>query len=409
VLKLGSAAAATVGLTEAMLTILYALAVGLSMGTTAMVARRVGEDNLQAASVAAVQAIALGITIAVLIGVIGGIFAPDLLALMGGTEEIISTGSGYTRVLYAGNIVIFLLFLINAVFRGAGDAAMAMRSLWIANAVNIVLDPCLIFGIGPFPEMGLTGAAVATTIGRGTGVLYQLRALSRRSSRISIQWSQIKVVPGVMWRLFRVSAFGIFQFLVSTASWVVLVRIVSTFGEAAIAGYTLALRILIFFFMPAWGMSNAAATLVGQNLGAKQPQRAERSVWMTAWFNMAFLGSVGFLFILFAEFFIGLFTSEPEVVRFGVSCLRIVAYGYVVYALGMVMVQAFNGAGDTVTPTVINIVCFWIVEIPLAFVLAVSLEIGPDGVYYAILVAEMLMAVVATLMFRRGRWKLRTI
>ncbi len=405
VLRLGPAAAATVGLTEALLTLLYALAIGLSMGTTAMVARRVGEGELPAAALAAVQAIALGIGIAAVVGVFGGIFASDLLDIMGGTDEIIDVGTGYTRVLYAGNVVIFLLFLINAVFRGAGDASMAMRSLWLANLVNIILDPCLIFGLGPFPELGLTGAAVATTIGRGTGVLYQFRALAGRKSRINITRSEMRIALGVMYRLFRVSAFGIFQFLVSTASWVVLIRIVSTFGEAAIAGYTLAIRILIFFFMPAWGMSNAAATLVGQNLGAGDPARAEKSVWMTAWYNMAFLGTVGLLFIFWAPFFIGLFTDDAEVAAYGIDCLRIVAYGYLIYALGMVMVQAFNGAGDTVTPTIINIVAFWIVEIPLAYLLAITLDAGPQGVYYAILAAETLMAVIAAIAFRRGRWK----
>ena len=282
---------------------------------------------------------------------------------------------------------------------------MAMRSLWIASIVNIVLDPCLIFGLGPFPELGLTGAAVATTIGRGTGVLYQFRALARTNTRIDITRDQLKLVFPVMLRLFRVSAFGIFQFLVSTASWVVLIRIVSSFGEAAIAGYTLAIRILVFFFMPAWGMSNAAATLVGQNLGAENPARAEKAVWMTAWYNMAFLGTVGLLFIFWAPFFIGLFTDDPGVAAHGVDCLRIVSYGYIIYALGMVMVQAFNGAGDTVTPTLINIVAFWIVEIPLAYFLARPLELGPQGVYYAILIAETMMAVIAAIAFRRGRWK----
>ncbi|MDX1741374.1 MAG: MATE family efflux transporter, partial [Rhodothermales bacterium] len=336
VLRLGPAAAATVGLTEALLTLLYALAIGLSMGTTAMVSRRVGEKDLPAAALAAVQSIALGIGIAAGVGVFGGIYASGLLDIMGATEEILLVGTGYTRVLFAGNVVIFLLFLINAVFRGAGDAFMAMRSLWIANIVNIVLDPCLIFGLGPFPELGLTGAAVATTIGRGTGVLYQFRALARSSTRINITRNEIRLVLDVIVRLFRVSAFGIFQFLVSTASWVVLIRIVSSFGEAAIAGYTLAIRILVFFFMPAWGMSNAAATLVGQNLGAGNPARAEKSVWMTAGYNMAFLGSVGLVFILGAEALIALFTSDAAVAAIGVNCLRIVSYGYVFYALGMV-------------------------------------------------------------------------
>ncbi len=409
VLRLGAAAAATVGLTEAMLTILYALAIGLSMGTTAMVARRVGERRMQQAAQAAVQAIAVGIGLAVVVGVVGGAAAPRLLAWMGGSPEIVAYGGGYTRVLYSTNVVIFLLFLINAVFRGAGDPSVAMRALWLANAVNIVLDPCLIFGLGPFPELGLTGAAVATTVGRGAGVVYQLRVLFSGRSRVRLAAVDLRLDPPVMLRLFRVSAFGIFQFLVSTASWVALMRIISTFGETAIAGYTLAIRILIFFFLPAWGMSNAAATLVGQNLGAGEPARAERAVWMTAGYNMAFLGSVGLLFIFFAEFFIGLFTDDPEVAAHGVACLRIVSYGYFVYALGMVVVQAFNGAGDTATPTAINVVCFWIFQIPCAWLLAKSAALGPPGVYYAILASEALMAVIASILFRRGRWKEREI
>ncbi len=409
VLRIGPAAAATVGLTEALLTILYALAIGLSMGTTAMVARRVGEKNMKGAASAAVQAIALGIAIAAVVGVFGSLFAPQMLTLMGASEEIVSGGKNYTRVLFGGNMVIFLLFLVNAVFRGAGDASMAMRSLWIANIANIILDPCLIFGLGPFPELGLTGAAVATTIGRGTGVLYQFRSLAGPRTRIDIGREELRLIPSVMLRLFRVSAFGIFQFLVSTASWVALVRIIASFGEAAVAGYTLAIRILIFFFLPAWGMSNAAATLVGQNLGARSPDRAEKAVWMTAGYNMAFLGSVGLLFVFFAEAVIGLFTSDLEVAVYGVDCLRIVSYGYLLYALGMVVVQAFNGAGDTVTPTYVNILCFWIVQIPLAYALATQLEMGPRGVYYAILTSESLMALIASMLFRRGSWKLKEI
>ncbi len=409
VLRLGPAAAATVGVTEALLTILYALAIGLSMGTTAMVARRVGEKDLPAAAVAAVQAIALGIMLAAAVGVFGGFFAKDLLLLMGASDEMIAEGVTYTRVMFGTNVVIFLIFLINAVFRGAGDASMAMKSLWIANIGNIILDPCLIFGLGPFPELGLTGAAVATSIGRGIGVMYQLRGLAGSASRIRITSERIRLVFPVMWRLFRVSAFGIFQFLVSTASWVALVRIISSFGEAAVAGYTLAIRILIFFFLPAWGMSNAAATLVGQNLGAGNPERAEKSVWMTARYNMAFLGSVGLIFIFFAEPIIGLFTDDPAVTEYGVDCLRIVSYGYLLYALGMVVVQAFNGAGDTITPTYINIICFWVLQIPLAYFLAISVDLGPKGVYFAILAAESLMAVVASMWFRRGTWKEKEI
>lgn len=409
VMKLGPTAAATVGMTEAMLTLLYAIAVGLSMGTTAMVARRIGEKKREAAGVAAVQAIALGVGLALVVGLIGGFGAPKMLSLMGGSPELIEGGAVYTRIIFGGNVTIFMLFLINAVFRGAGDASMAMRSLWLANLINIALDPCLIFGLGPFPELGLAGAAVATTIGRGSGVLFQLWTLAGGRTRVVITREQMKLAPAVATRLIRVSLFGIFQFLVSTASWVALVRIVSTFGEAALAGYTLAIRILIFAFLPAWGMSNAAATLVGQSLGAGQPDRAETAVWRSSIYNMAFLGLVSVVFIAWAEVLVGLFTQDPEVAGNAVACLRIVSYGYVIYALGMVLVQAFNGAGDTVTPTIINLFCFWLFEIPLAYTLAKPLGYGPNGVYASIVAAEALMTVVAVVLFRRGKWKDREI
>ncbi len=409
VMKLGSTATATVGMTEAMLTIIYAFAVGLSMGATAMVARRIGEKNPEAAGTAAVQAIALGVGLAIVVGVFGSFGASHLLSLMGGSPALVESGALYTRIIFGGNITIFLLFLINAVFRGAGDASMAMRSLWLANLINIVLDPCLIFGLGPFPELGLAGAAVATTIGRGSGVVFQLWTLFGGRSRIVIRREQLRIVPQVALRLLRVSLFGILQFLISTASWVVLVRIVSTFGEAALAGYTLAIRILVFAFLPAWGMSNAAATLVGQSLGAKQPERAEKAVWQSSFYNMAFLGVAGLIFILWAEVFVGLFTHEAEVAANAVACLRIVSYGFLVYALGMVLVQAFNGAGDTVTPTIINLFCFWLFEIPLAYTLAKTLGYGPNGVYASIVAAEALMTIVAVVLFRRGKWKEREI
>jgi len=409
VMRLGSAAVATVGVTEALLTLLYAVAIGLSMGTTAMVARRIGEKNLRGAAVAAVQAIGLGIALAVVIGIAGGTQAPRLIGLMGGTEEMVVAASGYTRVIFSGNVVIFLLFLINAIFRGAGDASVAMRSLWLANIINIVLDPCLIFGLGPFPELGLTGAAVATTIGRGTGVLYQLWMLFGRRSRIQITRDEARLQPKVMLRLMRVSMFGIFQFLVATASWVGLVRIIAGFGDNALAGYTLAIRIIIFAFLPAWGMSNAVATLVGQNLGAGKPERAERAVWLTSYYNMAFLGTVGVIFVIFARPLVELFTSDPAIVGHGVDCLRTVSYGFLFYALGMVVIQAFNGAGDTVTPTIINLICFWGFQIPFAYALAYPLGLGPMGVYIAIAAAESIIAVIGVLVFRRGRWKQRTI
>ncbi|MFQ5742749.1 MAG: MATE family efflux transporter [Acidobacteriota bacterium] len=405
VMRLGSAAAATVGVTEAMLTLLYAVAIGFSMGTTAMVARRIGEKDPEAAGSASVQAIVVGIGIALLVGLLGGFNASALLSIMGGTPEMVSTGYGYTTVIFAGNVTIFLLFLINAIFRGAGDASMAMRSLWLANAINIVLDPCLIFGIGPFPELGLTGAAVATTTGRGIGVLYQLTILLGGHSRVVIGRRQLRLQPAVMLALLRVSMFGIFQYLIATSSWVVLVRIISAFGDAVLAGYTVAIRIIIFAFLPAWGMSNAVATLVGQNLGAGRPERAERSVWLTSAYNMAFLGVVGVIFLLFAPALVGLFTADPAVIAAGVSCLRIVSYGYLFYAFGIVVVQAFNGAGDTATPMFINLFCFWLLQIPLAYGLAHPAGLGPIGVFIAIPVAESVMAVVGGLVFRRGKWK----
>jgi putative MATE family efflux protein len=409
VARLGAEAVATVGLTESLLTLIYAVAMGLSMATTAMVARRVGEKDPARAAVAAVQAIGIGLALSVLIGVAGALSAPTLLLSMGASPNLVESYSGYARVMFGGNITILLLFLINAVFRGAGDAAIAMRTLWLANLVNIVLDPCLIFGWGPFPEMGIAGAAVATNIGRGIGVGYQFWVLSRGQGRVVVRRSHVRIEPRVMAQLLRVSVGGMFQFLVSTASWLGLVRILASFGSAALAGYTIALRVIIFAILPSWGMSNAAATLVGQNLGAGKPDRAERSVWLTGFYNMLFLGGVTVVFIAFAGPLIRLFTDDRAVEAVGVSCLRLVSYGYVFYAYGMVMVQAFNGAGDTVTPTVINLFCYWLWQIPLAYGLADLIGLGPTGVFLAITISESTIAVVGILCFRRGRWKQRKI
>ncbi len=405
VARIGADAIATVGLTESMLALLYAIAIGLSMSTTAMVARRIGEKDNAGAAVAAVQAIFTGIVLSVPITLVGIFFAPKLLTLMGASPEIIERGSGYTAWMLGGNITIMLIFLNNAIFRGAGDAVIAMRALWLANIANIILDPCFIFGLGPFPEMGVAGAAVATNIGRGLGVIYQLTMLFRRNGRVRLTRRNVQLDVKVMLRLLRVSVGGILQFLIATASWVGLVRIISVFGSAALAGYTVAIRIIVFGILPSWGLANAAATLVGQNLGAQKPERAERAVWLTSVCNMIFLGSIGAVFIFFAEPLILLFTKDPAVVPIGAECLRIVSYGYLFYAFGMVIVQAFNGAGDTYTPTVINFFCYWLFQIPLAYGLAMPAGFGPDGVFWAICIAESIIAVVGVLVFRRGKWK----
>jgi putative MATE family efflux protein len=404
VARLGPEALASVGLTESMLELVYAVAVGLSMATTAMVSRRIGEKNERGAARAAVQAIVVGVATAVIFGAIGAIWAPDLLQLMGASPETVRMGAAYTRVMYAGMITILLLFLNNAIYRGAGDAATAMRALWIANSINLILDPCLIFGLGPFPELGLVGAAVATTIGRGTGVLYQLWGL-RRGRRLRIQGEDVVIDVRVILNLLRLSAGGVGQMLIATASYVGLIRILAMFGSAVLAGYVVAIRIVIFIILPAWGVSNAAATLVGQNLGAEKPERAEKAVWITGFWNMGFMAIVTVVFVTFAESIIHIFTTDPEVAPVGVASLRIISYGYVFYAWGMVTMQAFNGAGDTVTPTWINFFCFWLFQIPLAWTLALPLGVGPPGVFWAIGLSYSLSAVVGIVLFRRGRWK----
>jgi putative MATE family efflux protein len=407
--RLGADAVATVGLTESMLSIVFAVGFGLGLSTTAMVARRIGEKDAPGAAVAGVQAIVIGAVTSLAIGIPCWIFAPRLLQVMGASPQIVATGSGYTRIALGGCGVVLMLFLNNAIFRGAGDAAVAMRLLWVSNIINLILDPCLIFGWGPFPRLGVTGAALATLIGRSIGVIYQFYRLLRGTERIRILATQLRLNFEVLLRLLRVSVTGILQFAVADASWIGLVRIVSMFGAAALAGYTIAIRIVIFVILPSWGLSNAAATLVGQNLGAKQPERAEQSVWRTGLYNMVFLGSVGVFFIFFADPIIRLFTSDPAVVPLGVSCLRILSYGNIGYAYGMVMLQAFNGAGDTVTPTIVNFFGFCMLELPLAYVLAVPLRLRTNGAYYAIVFAEGAIAVAGVLLFRRGCWKRQQI
>jgi putative MATE family efflux protein len=407
--KLGAEAVATVGLTESMLTIVYAISIGLAMATTAVVSRRIGEKNHEGAAVATVQAILSGIIVSIIIAIPGIFYAPELLRMMGASNEVVETGSLFTTIMISSNVIIMLLFIINAVFRGAGDAAYAMRILWIANLINIVLDPCLILGLGPFPELGVTGAAVATAIGRGTGVILQIILLLKKSGRIKIHKNQIRFDFPVMRRLLRLSLGGIGQFIIATSSWIGLMRIMAVFGSEALAGYTIAIRIIVFSILPSWGMSNAAATLVGQNLGAKKPERAERSVWISALINMAFLCGIAVLFISFPEFLIRLFTDEEKIVEIGSQCLRFLSLGYPFYAFGMVMTQAFNGAGDTTTPTILNFICFWMVEIPLAYLLALQLGLSETGVFLAIISSESLLGVLGIVVFRRGKWKLREV
>ena len=409
VARLGRDSIASVALTESMLTLIFGVAMGLSMATTAMVARRIGEKDPEGAAVAAVQSIGIGLLFSAGIGIAGVWSAPGLLALMGGDAGVVRAGSRYTSVLLGGTGSIFMLFLINGIFRGAGDAAIAMRTLWLANCINIVLDPCLINGWGPFPRMGVTGAAIATTTGRSIGVIYQLWRLMKAGGRVRIHRAHLRIDMQVLMRLLRVSVSGMIQFLIATASWLGMVRIMATFGSAALAGYTVAIKIIVFAILPSWGMSNAAATLVGQNLGAGKPERAERSVWLTGFYNMLFLACVGVVFIAFAESLVGLFTSDPSIAAVATTCLRYVSYGYVFYAWGMVVVQAFNGAGDTFTPTVINLFCYWLWQIPLAYVLATKAKLGPSGVFMAITIAESTLAVVGVIMFRQGKWKKQKI
>lgn len=398
-------AVATIGLTESVITLVYAVAIGLSMAATAIVARRVGEKDLKGASNAAVQVIFLGVFVAAIISVIGILYPREILGLMGGGPNLIAEGYGYTQVLLGGNITIMLLFLINAIFRGAGDASVAMWTLILSNGLNIILDPMFIFGFGPIPEYGVEGAAIATTIGRGTAVLFQLGILFFGFSKIKIAVKDLVLQVGVMLNLIKVSLGGIGQFLIGTSSWVFLMRIMSEFGSEVLAGYTIAIRVMMFTLMPAWGMSNAAATLVGQNLGAKKPERAEQSVWKTGMYSSIFMGLVSIIYLIFAPYIILLFTETPDVVKYGSLCLRVIAAGYIFYGYGMVVINAFNGAGDTKTPTYINFVCFWLLQLPFAYVMAIILDFGPAGVFWAITLAEILIAIIAIIWFKKGYWK----
>ena len=411
VAKLGAEAVAVVGFTESVLALIYAVAVGLSIGATATVARRTGEKDPDGAARSAAHMIYLGLIVSVAMAIPGIVFASDILRLLGAEPAVVELGTPFMQIMMGTNVVIVFLFLVNAIFRGAGDAAIAMRVLIIANGLNIILDPLFIFGVAFFPEMGVTGAAVATVIGRGFGVAYAAWALFFRDNggRIEIRRDHWRFDPKLLVSLVRLSSVAVLQFLVSTASWSGVVVIGAGFGSVAMAGYQIGLRVIIFIILLAAGIANAAATLVGQNLGAGKPERAERTVWIAGGINAVLLGAFGMIFIIFAEAVINIFTTDPEVVRYGRDCLRIIGYGYAFYGLGMVMESSFNGAGDTVTPTYLNLFIFWMFEIPLAYLLAYRFGMGPEGVFWAITIAFSLLAVVAALLFKRGKWKQQVV
>lgn len=409
VARLGADAVAAVGITESMLSGVYAIAIGLSIGATAMVARRFGEGDREGAAHSAAQALALGLGVALVIAVAGALFAPKLLATMGASPSVVVSGGGYTRMMFAGNVSILLLFLVNAVFRGAGDAAIAMRVLWLANALNIVLSPCLIFGLGPFPKLGVTGAAVGTTIGRGVGVLFALSRLLNGRGRLVVRRHHWKLDPALIGRIVRLSSSATVQVFIGTASWLGLVKIIAAFGSDAVAGYTIGLRIIIFALLPAFGITNAAATMVGQALGAKKPERAERAVWVAGAYATAFLGTIGVAFVVLADQIVAIFTRDPSVAGYATQCLRTIALGFLFYGYGMTFTQSFNGAGDTRSPTLLNLFCFWMFELPLAWLLADRLGMGPRGAFIAMAAAFSLMAFAGGWIFRRGAWKTRRV
>jgi putative MATE family efflux protein len=404
--KVSVNAIATIGLTESVIFLVFAVAIGLSMAATAMVARRIGEGKPKEASDAAWQAIIISVAFSMLISIAGIFFAKDVLRLMGASDTLISEGYGYTKWMLGGNLSIMMLFLINAIFRGAGDASLAMRTLWFANGINIILDPILIFGLGPIEPLGVEGAAIATTIGRGSAVVYQLYNLFLKNNTIAIRSKNLVIRFDLIRRLLKVSLGGMGQYLIGTASWLFMVRIISLFGSDAIAGYTISMRIIMFTILPSWGLSNAAATLVGQNLGAKKPERAEQSVWLCAHYNMVFLLVLSIMFYFTAADMVGIFISKPEVAQYGISSLKYITAGYIFFAYGMVLSQAFNGAGDTRTPTIINFFVYWLFQLPLAYFMAVMIKMGPDGVFLAIAISVGVLASVFVVAFKKGRWKL---
>jgi putative MATE family efflux protein len=408
VAHLGAEAVATVGLTESMMTVLYALAMGLSIGAGAMVARRIGEKNPEGAAHTAAQVILFGAIVAAVLGICGVLFAPQLLRVMGGSEEVLAH-STFTRIMLGGNVSVVMLFLLNAVLRSSGDAATAMRVLWLANAINIVLCPTLVLGLGPIPALGIKGAAIATTIGRSVGAAFALSRLFKPGARVELHARHFAFDPSLITRVVRLSSAATVQVFIGMVSWIGLVRILATFGSSALAGYTIGIRIVVFALLPSFGLANAAATMVGQALGARKPERAEQAVWTAGRYGMWFLGSVGLAFVLFAPTIISIFTREPEVARYAVATLRTVALGFPFYAYGMVFTQSFNGAGDTKTPTYVNLFVFWLFEIPLAWLLANALGFGPQGVFAAATAAFCTLAVVSAVLFRRGRWKTQLV
>ncbi len=402
---IGVNAVAIVGLTESVITLVYAVAIGLSMAATAIVSRRIGEKNPEVASQTAVQVIFLGILVSIVIAVIGIMFPKDILQLMGGEPDLIEEGYGFTQILFSGNVTIMLLFLINAVFRGAGDASVAMRVLIVSNVLNLILDPIFIFGFGPVPAYGVKGAAIATTIGRGVAVVFQLFILFYGWSRIKIGFRDLVWRAKEILNIIKVSLGGIGQFIIGTSSWLFLMRIMSEFGSEVLAGYTIAIRIILFTLMPAWGMSNAVATLVGQNLGANKPDRAEQSVWKTGKYCAIFMGIVCVFYLVFAPEIMTIFTSETDVIEHGSLCLRVFTSTYIFFAYGMVVTNAFNGAGDTLTPTWLNLISFWIFQLPFAYFTAITFEFGPFGVFLTVALAQVVLTLSSKYWFKKGRWK----
>jgi len=405
VAKISNEAVATVGLTESVLMLVESVAIGIAMGATALIARRIGEKKLSEANDSAIQTVILGVFVSLVTGVLAFIYAEDILRLMGGSEKLVQEGKEYTRIILSLNIILMLLFIFNGIFRAAGNPAIAMRTLWLSNGLNIVLDPIFIFGIGSFAGMGVTGAAVATCIGRGVGVMYQLYALLGGQSIIKVSPEFLRPNWTILKRLVRISAGGAGQFLISTASWIFLVRILATFGSAVLAGYTIGIRIIIFSILPSWGLSNATATLVGQNLGAHNAERAEKTVWLASKYNAIFMVTLSILFFLGANWISSFFTQEQEVIDQSSLCLRILCLGYIFFAYQMILSQAFNGAGDTYTPTLLSFVFMWLMQIPLSYYLANYLEYGPLGVYAAICISQMFMSFASIYLFRKGNWK----